>query len=73
MEVSGQIYAPGRFTPKERATRYPLDSRLGGPQSRSGQGGEEKNSQLGTLMIMMMMIMIIIQPSEKERLRVFWV
>jgi hypothetical protein len=24
---------------------YPLDTRLGGPQSRSGRGGEEKNSQ----------------------------
>jgi hypothetical protein len=24
---------------------YPLDMRLGGPQSRSRQGGEEKNSQ----------------------------
>jgi hypothetical protein len=32
---------PGRFTPRERA---PLDRRLGGPQSRSGCGGEEKNS-----------------------------
>jgi hypothetical protein len=36
---------PGRFTPRERAPWYPLDSRLGGPQSRSGRGGEEKNSQ----------------------------
>jgi hypothetical protein len=25
---------------------YPLDRRLGGSQSRSGRGGEEKNSQL---------------------------
>jgi len=33
---------PGRFTPRERAQ---LDRRLGGPQSRSGRGGEEKNSQ----------------------------
>jgi hypothetical protein len=32
------------FTCRERA-RYPLDRRLGGPQSRSGRGGEEKNSQ----------------------------
>jgi hypothetical protein len=24
---------------------YPLDRRLGGPQSQSGHGGEEKNSQ----------------------------
>jgi hypothetical protein len=35
----------GRFTPKERVPRYPLDRRLGGPQSRSGHGGEKKNSQ----------------------------
>jgi hypothetical protein len=35
--------SPGRFTPKERAPRYPLDRRLGGPQSRYGRGGEEKN------------------------------
>jgi hypothetical protein len=25
---------------------YPLDRRLGGPQSRSGRGGEEKNYQV---------------------------
>jgi hypothetical protein len=36
----------GRFTPREKDRRYPLDRRLGGPQSRSGRGGEEKNSQL---------------------------
>jgi hypothetical protein len=35
----------GRFNPRERAPWYPLDRRLGGPQSRSGRGGEEKNSQ----------------------------
>jgi hypothetical protein len=35
---------PGRFTPRERA-RYPLDRIVDGPQSRSGRGGEEKNSQ----------------------------
>jgi hypothetical protein len=38
------------FTPRPlylqgRSPRYPLDRRLGGPQSRSGHGGEEKNSQ----------------------------
>jgi hypothetical protein len=33
----------GRFTPKENA---PLNRRLGGPQSRPGRGGEEKNFQL---------------------------
>jgi hypothetical protein len=37
---------PGRFTSRERAICYPLDRRLGVPQSRSGDGGEEKSSQL---------------------------
>jgi hypothetical protein len=36
---------PGRFTLREGAPGYPLDRRLGGPQSRSGLGGEEKISQ----------------------------
>jgi hypothetical protein len=38
---------PGRFTPRERhpPPSYPLDRRMGAPQSRSGQGVEEKNSQ----------------------------
>jgi hypothetical protein len=36
---------PGRITPQGKSSRYPLDRRLGGPQSRSGRGGEEKNSQ----------------------------
>jgi hypothetical protein len=38
------------FTPRplcfhEKSPWYPLDRRLGGPQSRPGRGGEEKNSQ----------------------------
>jgi hypothetical protein len=33
---------PGRFTPRGKNTRYLLDRRLGGPQSRSGRRGEEK-------------------------------
>jgi hypothetical protein len=32
----------GCFTPGENAPRYPLDRRLGGPQSRSGRCGEQK-------------------------------
>jgi hypothetical protein len=35
---------PGRFT-QGKSRRYPLDRRLGGIQSRSGHGGEEKNSK----------------------------
>jgi hypothetical protein len=44
MEVSGQLHAPAAL-PQEKSSRYPLDKRLGGPQSRSGRAGEEKNSQ----------------------------
>jgi hypothetical protein len=36
---------PGRFIPRVKSPLYPLDRRLGGPQSRSGRGGEGKNSQ----------------------------
>jgi hypothetical protein len=42
MEVSGQLHAPTAFP--QWNPWYPLDRRLGGPQSRSGRGGEEKNS-----------------------------
>jgi hypothetical protein len=31
--------------PQGKSPRYPLDRRLGGAQSRSGHGGEYKNSQ----------------------------
>jgi hypothetical protein len=31
--------------PQGKSPWYPLDRRLGGPQSQSGRGGEEKNSQ----------------------------
>jgi len=31
----------GRFTHRLRSCRHPSDKRLGGPQSRSGGGGEE--------------------------------
>jgi hypothetical protein len=40
MEVSG--FTPRPFYPQERA---PGTGRQGGPQSRYGRGGEEKNSQ----------------------------
>jgi hypothetical protein len=39
MEVSGQLHPSGK------KPWYPLDRKLGGPRSRSGRGGEEKNSQ----------------------------
>jgi hypothetical protein len=44
MEVSKSASHPGRFTPGKEPY-YPLDRSLGGPQSPSGRGGEEKNSQ----------------------------
>jgi hypothetical protein len=42
--VSGQFHAPAALTPGKDFW-YLLDRRLGEPQSRSGCGGEEKNSQ----------------------------
>jgi hypothetical protein len=43
MEVSGQLHAPVD-SPQGKSPWYPLDGRLGGPQSRSGRGGEEKEN-----------------------------
>jgi hypothetical protein len=43
MEVSGQLHAPAALH-KGKKPRYPVDRRLGGPQSRSKHGVEEKNS-----------------------------
>jgi hypothetical protein len=44
MEVNGQVHAPTTLLPGKEPL-YPLDGRLAGPQSRSGRGCEEKNSQ----------------------------
>jgi hypothetical protein len=35
-------FTPLPLYPRGKSSRYPLDRRLGGPQSRSGQRGEEK-------------------------------
>jgi hypothetical protein len=41
MEVRWSASRLDRFTPRERKSpRFPLDKRLGGPQSCSGRGGE---------------------------------
>jgi hypothetical protein len=37
------IITPWPLYPPEKSPWYPLDTRLGGPQSRSGHGGEENN------------------------------
>jgi hypothetical protein len=44
MEVSGQLHAPTVLPLQGKSPWYPLDRRLGGPQSRS-ERGEEENSQ----------------------------
>jgi hypothetical protein len=44
MEASGQLHASAALL-LGKSPRCTLDRRLGGPQSRSGRGGEEKNSQ----------------------------
>jgi hypothetical protein len=41
LEVSRQLHAPAALPPG-KGPRYPLDRRLGGPQSRSGRFGEQK-------------------------------
>jgi hypothetical protein len=38
-------FTPRPLYPQGKSPWYSLDRRLGGPQSRSGRGGEEKNSQ----------------------------
>jgi hypothetical protein len=38
-------FTPRPLYPQGKSPRYPLDRRLGGPQSRSGRSGEEKNSK----------------------------
>jgi hypothetical protein len=43
MEVSGQLQVLWRFTPGGKGTLYSLYRELGGPQSRSGPYGEQKN------------------------------
>jgi hypothetical protein len=40
MEVSGRLHAQAALPPGKEP-RYPLDRRLGGPQSRSGRRREE--------------------------------
>jgi hypothetical protein len=44
MKVNGHIYARPLYLHGNNPW-YPLDRSLGGPQSRSGRGGEKKYSQ----------------------------
>jgi hypothetical protein len=43
MGASGQHHAPVALYPRGKNPRYPLDRRLGGPQSRSVRRGYKKN------------------------------
>jgi hypothetical protein len=43
--MSGHLHVPTALPLGKEPPWYPLDRRLGGPQCRSGRGGEEKNSQ----------------------------
>jgi hypothetical protein len=45
VEMRGQLHVPAAL-PQRKSPHYPLHRRLGGSQSRSGYGIEEKNSQL---------------------------
>jgi len=44
MEMSSQLHVPAVSPPGKKSPRYPFDRRAGGPQSRSGYGGEEKET-----------------------------
>jgi len=46
MEVNGHLHAPAALLPGQKVPPhpYPLDRRLGGLLTRSGLGGEEKNT-----------------------------
>jgi len=44
MKVSGQVHALAALL-SGKSPWYPIDRRMGGPQSRSGRGGEKKNFQ----------------------------
>jgi hypothetical protein len=45
MEVCGQLHAPAALPPGKEAPGL-LDRRLGGPQNRSGRGGESNTRSL---------------------------
>jgi hypothetical protein len=43
-------FTPHPLYPQGKSPLYPLDRRLGGPQSRSRRGGEEKSDNKGSEM-----------------------
>jgi hypothetical protein len=58
MELSGQFHAPAALS-RGKSPRYPLDRRLGGPQSRSGRGGEEENTPLNINLTRVLSLVIL--------------
>jgi hypothetical protein len=48
-------FMPRPLYPQGKCLQYPLDKSLGGPQSRSGRDGEDKNSQLPTGSLVMLL------------------
>jgi hypothetical protein len=50
MEVSGQLHASAAL-PQGKSPWYPLNRRVGGPQSRSGRGVEERKTSHKTVIM----------------------
>jgi hypothetical protein len=79
MEVNGQLHTPAAL-PQGKNLRHPLGRRLGGPQSRSGHGVKEKNSQpppgieprslILKMTISIMMIIMVMQPEKMMKMSV---
>jgi hypothetical protein len=76
MEMSGQLHAPAAL-PQGKSPRYSLDKRLDGPQSHSGRGGEEKNSQslpewnpelLLLLLLLILLLLLLFQHKVVRRM-----
>jgi hypothetical protein len=71
MEVRGELLQPlGYFV--ERAPRYPLDERFGGPQSSSGRSGGENNcsqpQRIEPRFLNVMAHSLVTKPCELSRL-----
>jgi hypothetical protein len=58
MEVSDYLQAPIALPP-EKQPRFPLDRRLGGPQSRSGCHGEESIACAGDHLVIILTVLTI--------------
>jgi hypothetical protein len=46
MEESGDFHTPAALLTRKKPPWYPFDRRIGGPQTRYGDYGEEKNLAL---------------------------